>query len=64
MNHQYKTLWKNLLCFVNDEERDISSISYFQMISRTIKIKSLNENIIYTDDIKVSYNGYFKINKW
>ena len=42
--------------FVNDEERDISSISYNSNSSRTIKI-ILTENLIYTDDIKVSYNA-------
>ena len=41
---------------INNEEKNISSISYDSDQTRTIKLV-LENNIIYTDDVRVSYNG-------
>ena len=46
----------NFTLYVNDEEKDISSVSFSDDLKRTVRL-NLEENILYTDDVKVSYNG-------
>ena len=47
---------ENFILKVNGEERNISSINFNNSKSKTI-VLNLSDNLLYTDEIKVSYSG-------